>query len=421
MARLTAVDSADPPPYRRRVRGHLYQSSSRQRAGAPGSARSAATGPAAVLALQRSLGNRAVRRVLQRAPTGIQQAKPTTGYTNDALAYWRDAANQSKSVGEYAMVLAKRANATLAGIGVSPMKPVIDTDAYYDAAFDWTDWKIRMNIARWSKKLGAKATKLSDLTMEEAADAAGSVYHEARHAEQHFRMARMLAGESKSTKAEDKADEIQKALGFKDRSVAMAAAGSPLAMSAANADLLTEAHDWEAITHGFHLPYRNVVNGWLNETLALQGSIRAMEQKPMTVASIEPTITSTLEGWRKSTTRAKFLAAHLKSTNQRKPKTPGDAVVITHLKAIDAAMDALEKEWKKIKGKWDKDGLNTRLQNVIGFKTPLFALYQALHDAYEAQTHETDAFATGNAVSAQFKAAAAAKPPPAKVPAGSAP
>jgi hypothetical protein len=383
-------------------------------------ARSPATGPAAVLALQRSLGNRAVRRVLQRAPTGIKEAKPTTDYTNDALAYWRDPANQSKGLGEYAIVLAMRANATLTGIGVPQMKPVIDTNAYYHGAFDWTDWKIRMNIARWSKTLGAKATTLSDLTMEEAAGAAGAIYHEARHAEQHFRMARMLAGESKSTKIEDKADEIQKALGFKDRNVAIAAAGAPLAKSAANADLLTEAHDWEAITHGFHVPYRNVVNGWVNETLALQDTIRAMEQQPMKVSSFEPTITATIDGWRKGATRAKFLASHLKSTNKKKAKTPGDAVVITHLKAIQAEMDNVVKEWKRIKGTWAKDGPNTRLQNIIGFKPTLYALYNALQEAYEAQAHEADAFETGNAVIAQFKVGAPAKPP-AKVPAGATP
>jgi hypothetical protein len=400
------------------VRGHLYQPGSSPRKSAPGPKPGPATGPAAVLALQRSLGNRAVGRVLQRAPTGIKEAKPTTDYTNDALAYWRDPANQSKSIGEYAMVLAKRANATLAGIGVSPMKPVIDTKGYYHGAFDWEWWKIRMNIAQWSTTLGVKATKLSDLTMEEAAAAAASIYHEARHAEQHFRMARMLAGESKSTKTEDKADEIQKALGFKERSVAMAAAASPLAQSAANAELLTEARDWEAITRGFHLPYRNVVLKWLDEVQVLQDAIKAMEQKPMTVSSIEPTITSSLDGWRKSATRSKFLAAHLKATKKKKPQTPGDAVVTTNLKAIDAAMGALDKEWTKIKRTWAKDGLNTRLQNVVGFKTPLFALYQALHNAYSAQTHEADAFETEKAVSAQFKAGAAAAKPPAKVPAG---
>src|SRR4051794_3476349 len=70
-----------------RVRGHLHHSASRPRTDAPGSARSPAAGPAAVLALQRSVGNRAVRQVLQRAPTGLKESKPTTDFTNDALAY----------------------------------------------------------------------------------------------------------------------------------------------------------------------------------------------------------------------------------------------------------------------------------------------------------------------------------------------
>jgi hypothetical protein len=374
-ARLTAVDSADPPPYRRRVRGHFYHSPNRPRTGTPGVARVSATGPAAVLALQRSLGNRAVRQVLQRAPTGLREATPTTDYTNDALAYWRDPANQSKGLGEYAIVLAARANASLASIGVSQMKPVIDTNACYHGAFDWTDWKIRMNIARWSK----------------------------------------------STKIEDTADEIQKALGFKDpqrgdgrRRVAArqlvrqrrpAHRGPRLGGDHARLPrAVSQRGQWmarrDAEAHGRDPRDRGPADEGLEHRahdhlghprLAHECHAREVPRRPSQVH------------------------------NKKKPKTPGDAVVLTHIKTIESEMGRLDKEWRKIKRTWDKDGLNTRLQNVIGFKTPLYALYRALQEAYEAQTHETDGLATGEAVSAQFKAAAAPKAPPAKVPARSAP
>ncbi|MBE2182642.1 MAG: peptidoglycan-binding protein [Anaerolineae bacterium] len=55
--------------------------------------------------------------------------------------------------------------------------------------FDFTPWII---------ELGKPAFERDVITLEEYSDAANTVYHEARHAEQWFSMARMLAGQGKS-------------------------------------------------------------------------------------------------------------------------------------------------------------------------------------------------------------------------------
>ncbi len=55
--------------------------------------------------------------------------------------------------------------------------------------FDFTPWKI---------ELGKPAFERDVITLEEYSDAANTVYHEARHAEQWFSMARMLAGQGKT-------------------------------------------------------------------------------------------------------------------------------------------------------------------------------------------------------------------------------
>src|SRR3954453_8774437 len=94
-ARLTAVDSADPPPYRRWVPGHLYHSPNQTRTGARQAVRRPATGPGGVLALQRQVGNRAVRRTLARAPS-LNESAPTGTFTADALKYFNDPANKAK-------------------------------------------------------------------------------------------------------------------------------------------------------------------------------------------------------------------------------------------------------------------------------------------------------------------------------------
>lgn len=55
--------------------------------------------------------------------------------------------------------------------------------------FDFETWKI---------ELGKPAFERDVITLEEYADTADTIYHEARHAEQWFSMARMLAGEGKT-------------------------------------------------------------------------------------------------------------------------------------------------------------------------------------------------------------------------------
>ena len=153
-----------------------------------------------MLALQRHAGNQAVmrqfaapnRRSIQRALTGLKEVKPTSTYTDEALAYWRDPAKRAQGLKEYAEHLTQRANSALKQLGCPEMTPVFDTSSPFRAAFDFGDWHLIINLNMWSAKAGA--SNLADLSIEEAAAAAGTIYHEARHAEQHFRIARMDAG-----------------------------------------------------------------------------------------------------------------------------------------------------------------------------------------------------------------------------------
>jgi hypothetical protein len=369
----------------------------------------------AVLALQRSAGNRAVTRVLQRAPSGLKDAKTTSTFTSDALGYWRDAANQAKGIGEYALFLTQKANASLAAIGVPAMKPDFDPRSRFPGSF-WSDsWKMTMNTTIWGKKQGA--SKLSDLTLEEAADGAATIYHEARHAEQRFQIARMLAGQSKAKTPEAVADELVKTLKLKERSVAVAAAAAPLADTAANADLLAEVRDWRAVTGGIHAPYREVVNDWLGEVMDALGSIRALTAKPMEIDRAKGVLAPVIHGWSKDAKRTAFLAKHRKTAEAIKTKTAADSAVVSTIKAIQGAAQKVADEWKAMETAWAKDGPGKKLEKVYAFKTLLFDLQDALQAAYRAQAHEKDAFETGDPVAAQFKQGAKpAAGAPAKTP-----
>ena len=374
-------------------------------------------GPAAVLALQRHVGNRAVRRTLARAPS-LNESAPTGTFTADALKYFNDPANKAKGVGDYAQYLATKANVPLKALGVPEMKIDYDPRAPYPGAFWHDSWKMIMNTTLWSKS--RRAQKLQDLSVEEAADAAALVYHEARHAEQQFRIARMFAADSKAGSPDKIADEIMKSLQFKERPVALAAAGNPLTKSTANAALRDEARDWHEITLGRHKPYREVVFDWEPELLRAMAKIDEIMQKPIEIDSAKDKLAPIVKGWQASATRAKFLPKHARTLKALKTKSAGDKDVERNVKAIEAAMKTLSDEWAAIEKGWRRWSLNEKLTKIREFKaTPLYGLYMAVHTGYKEEAHEKDAFATGDPVKAQFMAGVASSSSSTpKVPAG---
>jgi hypothetical protein len=58
----------------------------------------------------------------------------------------------------------------------------------------------QLDFATWTLELGQEAFSQPTVTKEQAADIADTVYHEARHAEQWYRMAQFLAGKKKTAK-----------------------------------------------------------------------------------------------------------------------------------------------------------------------------------------------------------------------------
>jgi hypothetical protein len=358
-------------------------------------------GPAAVFALQRQVGNRAVRRTLARAPT-LNDTAPRGTFTAEALKYYNEPANKTKGVGAYAQHLATKANESLKAIGVPEMKIDYDPGSTNPGAFWHDSWKIIMNTTRWSKP---PPQTLKDLSVDQAADAAALVYHEARHAEQRFRVARMFAADSKAGSPDKIADEMMKALEMKERPVALAAAGNPLAKSTANAALRDEAQDWRDVTLGKHKPYREVVYDWEPEILRAMGTIDQIMQKPMEIDGAKDKLAPFVKGWEASATRAKFLPKHARTVKAIKSQSAGDKDVERNVKAMQAAMKKLSDEWAAIEKGWRRWSLNEKLTKIREFKaTPLYGLYMAVHTSYEEEAHEKDAFATGNPVKALFKA-----------------
>jgi hypothetical protein len=105
----------------------------------------------------------------------------------------------------------------------------------------------QFDFATWTIELGQEAFEQDVLSNEETADAANTVYHEARHAEQWYRMAQMLAGQGKT------ADEIVDDMGI-PAEVAAEAVGDPLDPESMEALI---ADGWYESVYGSSAKQRN--------------------------------------------------------------------------------------------------------------------------------------------------------------------
>jgi hypothetical protein len=146
-------------------------------------------------------------------PSGLAEETATTRYTEAARRViegdWASMTDE-----ERADAIIAEINIRLDAIGVPRLGRDIDTPlpptTYGRLGF--SIWAIRIN-----RTLLASPT----LTDEQAADLAGTIYHEARHAEQWFHMAQLLAGQGKT------AAQIEAQMGIPARIAALAFA-SPI-------------------------------------------------------------------------------------------------------------------------------------------------------------------------------------------------
>lgn len=123
----------------------------------------------------------------------------------------------------------------------------------------------QLSFETWTIDLGKEAFSKATLTDAEAAEIADTVYHEARHAEQWYRMAQMLAGKGRSAKA------IARETGIKAEVVATAVS-NPLKPGSMEALI---AEGWHESVYGARAAYREQV---LTEVLASKTALNKAQE-----------------------------------------------------------------------------------------------------------------------------------------------
>jgi hypothetical protein len=174
-------------------------------------------------------------------PSGLAEEEEVEAFAGAARGVIEgDWATQTTE--ERADALIAAVNARLDAAGVPQVTRVIQ-DLGGDAG--------RFAFSLWAIRLDQATLESETFTDAQAADLADTVYHEARHAEQWYRMAQMLAGEGKT------AAEIATEMGIPNR-IAAEAVGDPLAPGSMEALI---ADGWYQSVYGTGRAHRRRVLG----------------------------------------------------------------------------------------------------------------------------------------------------------------
>jgi|GEM_PF-871989 len=172
-------------------------------------------------------------------PVGLAKASEVQGFVKEAKAVQAEWA-KLKSAADRATALAKAVNEHLAAAGVPACKNVVKDLGNDSGQFDFTTWTLFLGQGPFSQ---------ATITDKDAADIADTVFHEARHSEQWFMMAQLLAGKGL------KAAVIATTMSI-PADIATAAAAKPLKKGSTEA---IEAEGWYDSVYGSNADYRNRV------------------------------------------------------------------------------------------------------------------------------------------------------------------
>jgi hypothetical protein len=401
-------------------------------------------GPAryGVLDLQRSAGNAATTALIQRttgprrspatpatvrpvvvardADFGLRAKAGISGFAGPAADYWR--ANPGSTLEDFAKHLMTEANKELIANGVPALPaPVFLARGRNAGGFAQHSWTVQLDVARTAQ--APLTSKIGTLAADRVAEVASVCFHEARHAEQTFAVARLVAGEGgKDAKAIAAEVDIPEVIA----QAALSAKG-PMPGRAA----LAEIKLWRAIgqtgKHSDYWDWNETFRGFAANVLA--GFSSPPPSGVDKIIATREAFAKTLAGWQKDT--LPFLDLKITALSKLKRPDSSDSIVLRDVKKIRAAARTVVKEDKALgeqiarfrtRQRDSKKPITVAEAGGIQqtFKLDWLHLEIAVRKlslvadaAYEAYPHEADAYATGQAVTKAFleqTKAPAAKP-----------
>jgi hypothetical protein len=379
----------------------------------------------AVVTLAPHIGNQRVAQaiagppVVQRqGPFGMQKADQVGGFAGDVDAFAR--ANPTKTLADLCGFMMDKVNARLAVNGV-PKLPVPNLNSLRSAGgFAASSWTVQFDVVRTATK--PLTATVADVPPERLNELAGIFYHEGRHAEQAFLVARYVAGQPGGPKD---AKKLSAELDLHEPTAA-AALSATTPMPTDKAALETIA-GWRAYDKGGkHHDYWE----WNEDLQKFVGNtFRTIpDPRPAGVGSIRTQMTTlapTFADWRKST--MPFADTKLASIKAVKRPDATDAQVRKDLtntrrlmrKVMDAEA-ATNKQLGKVDARLGQPKRMTTQEAELfrlnvdaafgGVTLALAELVVATSNAYEAYAHEADAYTTQRSVQKALAAKQKVKP-----------
>lgn len=370
-----------------------------------------------IFALQRMVGNQAVQRMIAGQPAQVQQriAMPvihrkqefglatsglTQSFVNKAHTWINDEANKDKSFDNLRAKLGDLVNAELNSVGV-PSAPAVMDPGGTMGTFSFSTWTLKVNPNDFSQD--TSKTKISELTKAEAAEIVDTFYHEARHAEQWFRMAQAKAGEGWD------ADKINSKIGI-PKTIAEEAVKAKLPpltpeLRAAIAGLFGEGiakviEDvygqitgfYESV-YGANSKYRGLI---LNSTFRTQINTVRDQSRAVTSANhatTKSTLAPIMTDWETNTLPNK-IDTEITRIEAISSKSDNDNKMLTHLKAMKTGMESVIALWKADDS---VDGIKKLAAEAGKVASARYAGYRDLPE-------EADAWAVGGAVTTAYNA-----------------
>jgi hypothetical protein len=386
----------------------------------------------AVLELQRTVGNAATTALIQRgtmhrrpaaapvlmrpivvardADFGLRTKSGISGYAGPAADFWR--ANPNLTLQDFGLHLISEVNKELTINGVPPLPaPVFLSRGRNAGGFAQSSWTVQLDLARTAQ--GPLTTKIGALARDRIAEVASVCFHEARHAEQAFAVARLAASEGKDAKA------IATEVGIPEW-VAKAALGAkgPLPGKATLADVKL----WRAIGQtGKHQDYWH----WNENFRGYAANVVAGFPSPSpsgvdAIIGTRDAFAKTLAGWQQDT--LPFLDQKIDALTKIKRPDASDTIVLRDVRKIQAAVNRVVKLDAKLAAeitRFRARRADTRKPITVPQAAAIQSTFEsdwldleiavrqlsiAADAAYEAYPHEADAYAAGRAVEKAFLA-----------------
>ena len=309
----------------------------------------------------------------RKSTTGIAAPALTNSFAKAAFDYWNNPSNQNQSLKAFAEFLEKLVKEKLKLPYVLRFNFVPRPGSY--GSFLPQEWTLVLNSEIFSPSL-----KLSAIEQKNITEMIETIYHEVRHSEQYFRVAKKLAGEGK------KFTQILQLMNI-PKEIAELAVKLPLANTGINKELVQEAGTWEKFLVGKYKEYSDRIS-------LISRPMRSARLTWNNYSTINK-ITTIIENNKVVQSLISGLFSAIKSL-QKDEFYPR---IIAHIDAITSTSNQIQKL---------KDNVDQGQQFDFGKLERLgLCLFDKFYNAYLDLAEEKDAETTGLAAGAAFKNEAA--------------